>query len=84
MTDERTRVLCKGCIKMENNSQDKKKQQQKYKQEWEKEHYTQINFNVPKEKQYSERLKILSIGTNKSKNQLLIEAVEMLLEKYNA
>ena len=58
--------------------------QQSYKQEWEKEHYQQIKIIVQKEKQIKERLKVLSIGTHKSQNQLLIEAIEMLLEKYNA
>ena len=69
---------------MENNSQDKKKQVQKYKKEWERAHNDLIQISVSKEKQFNERLKVLSIGTNKSKNQLLIEAIELLLEKYNA
>lgn len=56
----------------------------KYDREYIKTHYDRIELQVDKEKQFNERLKVLSIGTNKSKNQLLIEAVEMLLEKYNA
>lgn len=69
---------------MDNNKRNSKLNKQIYDIEWKKEHYVQINFNVPKEKEYKERLKMLSIGTNKSMNQLLIEAIEDLLNKYNA
>lgn len=56
----------------------------KYDAEYIKAHYDSILIKTPKEKQIKERLKILSVGTNKSQNQLLIEAIEMLLDKYNA
>ena len=69
---------------MENNKQNSKYEKIEYNNEYNKTHYQQIKFLAPIEKQFNERLKVLSIGTNKSKNQLLIEAVEMLLEKYNA
>lgn len=59
-------------------------EQQKYIRKYNKEHYDEIRFTVQKDKQVKERLKMLSIGTHKSQNQLLIEAIEMLLEKYNA
>ena len=57
---------------------------QKYKKQWEKEHNDLIQVSVSKEKNIKERLKMLSIGTHKSQNQLLIEAIEYLLNKYNA
>ena len=57
---------------------------QKYKKTWEKEHNDLIQVSVTKEKQFKERIKLLSIGLNKSQNQLLIEAIEDLLNKYNA
>lgn len=65
------------------NGHNNKFDKQKYDKMWQKEHYTQINFNVPKEKQYKEQLKLLSIGTNKSINQLLIEAIDDLFVKYD-
>lgn len=64
----------------ENNKFDK----QKYDKQYIKEHYDRIEMQVDKDKQIKERLKVLSIGTNKSMNQLLIEAIEDLLNKYNA
>ena len=57
---------------------------QKYDKQYIKEHYDRIEMQIDKDKQIKERLKLLSIGTNKSQNQLLIEAIEMLLNKYNA
>lgn len=57
---------------------------QKYDSNYVRNNYDQIMIKVQKDKQVKERLKMLSIGTHKSQNQLLIEAIEMLLEKYNA
>ena len=68
---------------MQNSDEKRRNNRQSHKKEWEKANYTQINFNVRKDKQYKERLKLLSIGTNKSQNQLLIEAIEDLFVKYD-
>lgn len=57
---------------------------QKYDSNYVRNNYDQIMIKVQKDKQIKERLKLLSIGTHKSQNQLLIEAIDMLLEKYNA
>lgn len=57
---------------------------QKYDSNYVRNNYDQIMIKVQKDKQVKERLKMLSIGAHKSQNQLLIEAIEMLLEKYNA
>lgn len=57
---------------------------QKYDTNYVRNNYDQILIKVQKDKQIKERLKVLSIGTNKSMNQLLIEAIEDLLNKYNA
>ena len=55
------------------------------KQKYDKQYINdRIEMQVDKDKQIKERLKVLSIGTHKSQNQLLIEAIEMLLDKYNA
>lgn len=55
-----------------------------YDKQYIKEHYDRIEIQVQKIMDVKNRLKILSIGLNKSVNQLLIEAVNDLLEKYNA
>ena len=57
---------------------------QKYDSNYVRNKYDKIMVKVQKDKQIKERLKVLSIGTNKSQNQLLIEAIEDLLNKYNA
>lgn len=49
-----------------------------------KEHYTQIKVNVRKDSDIKERLKVLSIGTHKTITELILEALELLFEKYNA
>lgn len=69
---------------MENNMQDSKLKKHMYDTQYNKEHYTQLKIRYKTELNYIERLKILSIGTHKSQNQLLIEAIEDLLNKYNA
>ena len=58
--------------------------QQRYKQTFEKESYDQIRIIIRKEKDVKNRLKLLSIGLNKSVNQLINEAIDDLLNKYNA
>ena len=55
-----------------------------YDANYHKTHYDQIVIAVSKDIDIKNRLKLLSIGLNKSVNQLLIEAVNDLLEKYNA
>ena len=58
--------------------------QNKYDMQYKKEHYDRITALIDKQLDIKNRLKLLSIGLNKSVNQLLIEAVNDLLEKYNA
>lgn len=59
---------------------DKKQYDSKYR----KTYFDQISFNVRKDSDIKERLKVLSIGTHKTITELIIEALELLFAKYNA
>ena len=54
--------------------------QSKYDMQYKKDHYERINLLLPKDKMLKSRLETLAISTNKSKNQLIIEAIEKLLQ----
>ena len=65
-------------------NENSKLNKQIYNDKYNKEHYTQLKIRYETKQDYIGRLKTLSIGLNKSQNQLLIEAIEDLLNKYNA
>ena len=55
-----------------------------YDRQFIKANYDRIEIQVNKKDDIKNRLKLLSIGLNKSVNQLIIEAINDLLNKYNA
>ena len=58
--------------------------QNRYDMQYKKEHYDRITLLTDKKDDIKNRLKILSIGLNKSVNQLINEAIIDLLNKYDA
>ena len=52
----------------------------KYDKEFHKSYYDRITVNVSKDSMLKSRLETLAISTNKSKDQLIIEAIERLLQ----
>ena len=69
-------VLCK----MGTLSQNAQKHKAEYDQKYHKDHYEKITIAVDKDKMIKSRLETLSISTKKSKNQLILQAIEKLLE----
>ena len=59
---------------------DAKKKQIEYIANYQKEHYDVFHVKTHVNKQIKSRLEILCISTGKSKNQLITEAIEKLLQ----
>lgn len=62
---------------------DAKKKQIEYIANYQKEHYDVFHVKTNIDKQLKSRLETLCISTGKSKNQLITEAIEKLLEDNN-
>lgn len=62
-------------------SYEKKFDKQRYDKEYTKLHYERIVIDAKKEKELKYRLDILSKSTKRSRNELIIEAIETMLEK---
>lgn len=58
-----------------------KKSKVEYDTRYIKEHYDSLLVKVKKDSMIKSRLETLSISTNKSKNQLIIEAIEAYLQR---
>lgn len=56
------------------------KKELEYIQKYQTEHYDKITIKAEKDKMIKSRLETLSISTKKSKNQLILQAIEKLLE----
>lgn len=54
-----------------------------YDKEYQRGHYDTIMLRLKKDDMLKSRLETLAISTNKSKNQLIIEAIERLLQDNN-
>lgn len=63
-------------------SEKAQKHKTEYDQKYHKDHYEKITIAVDKDKMLKSRLETLSISTKKSVNQLIIMAIEKLLD-YN-
>lgn len=62
-------------------SYEKKFNKQRYDKEYVKEHYERFEIQSNKDKELKYRLDILSKSTKRSRNDLIIEAIETMLEK---
>lgn len=62
-------------------SYEKKFNKQRYDKEYVKGHYERFEIQSNKDKELKYRLDILSKSTKRSRNDLIIEAIETMLEK---